>query len=174
MDVTPRKRARVITLSEHTYRLRERAENVGNCIEVNNQKELWTVSQKRKGNCGRKRKTASWTYACILRNIKVHPRTSRTDIQRDLLATVVNVALSAVKCTLFDLGRISRSPIKNSYLHLQCKKKTSLGLRNINHGIHKTGKRSNFFFLFFYIYSKYRNSLTLVKVCKNDEIYKIH
>ena len=61
MDITPRRRTRIVTLSQHTsMTVRDIAASVGvgkSSVSriVNQQNTLGTVSPKRKSKCGRKR-----------------------------------------------------------------------------------------------------------------------
>ncbi|XP_071034948.1 uncharacterized protein [Parasteatoda tepidariorum] len=121
MDISPRKRIRIVTLSQHTsMTVRDIAETVGvgkSSVSriIHMQKNLGTVSPKRKSKCGRKRKTTPRTDQFLLRNSKMHPLKTSTDLQRDLSATGVSIDASTVRRRLNEAGRIARKPIKNSY-----------------------------------------------------------
>lgn len=129
MDITPRKRTRIITLSQHTsmsVRHIVAAVGVGKSSVsriINQQKNFWTVSPKRQCKCGRKRKTTPRTDKFLVRNSKMHPRKTSTDLQSELLATGVCVDSSTVRRRLIEAGRFARKPISKQLLTPAMKKK---------------------------------------------------
>lgn len=81
-----------------------------------------TVFPKRKRNCERICKATPRKDEFISQNSKIHPGKSRTDLQRDLLVTGVNVASLTVRSTLIGAGRISKIPVKEQLLTPAMKK----------------------------------------------------
>ena len=130
MDITPSKRAKIVTLHEHTsMSQRKIAKTVGvskgSVYNILKQKqESGNVDIKRKGNCGRKRKTTKRDDISILRNSKLHPRKTSEDLKRDLDATGVHVSSSTVRRRLLKEGRRARKPKKKQLLTATMKKKT--------------------------------------------------
>ena len=51
---------------------------------IKQKKETGSVEVKRKGKCGRKRKTTPRDKAFLLRDSKLHPRKTSYDLQQDL------------------------------------------------------------------------------------------
>ena len=129
MDITPRKRGKIVTLHEHTSMShRKIAKTVGvskgSVYNILKQKqESGNVDIKRKGNCGRKRKTTKRDDISILRNSKLHPRKTSEDLKRDLDATVVHVSSSTVRRRLLKEGKRARKPKKKQLLTATMKKK---------------------------------------------------
>ena len=80
MDITPKKRTKILTLKEHCNKSnREIARIVGvNHTTVSRiikrQKEKGTTSPQRRGNCGRKRSTTPRDDKVLLRESKKNPR----------------------------------------------------------------------------------------------------
>ena len=91
MDITPRKRSRIITLTENTsMTVRQIAEVAGvgkSAVSkiIRNYRATGSFSPKRKEKCGRKRKTTPRSDTLLLRNSKIHPYKTSVDLQRDLL-----------------------------------------------------------------------------------------
>ena len=129
MDITPCKRTKIVTLSQHTsMTIRDIAAAVGvgkSSVSriINQQKNSGTVSPNRKGKCGRKRKTSPRTDKFLVRYSKMHPYKTSTDLQRELLATGVSVDSSTVRRRLIQSGRFARVPIKKQLLTPAMKKK---------------------------------------------------
>lgn len=90
---------------------------------INQQNKFGTLSPKRKSKCGRKRKTTPRTDKFLVRNSKMHPRKTSTDLQRELLATGVSVDSSTVRRRLIEAGRLARTPIRKQLLTPAMKKK---------------------------------------------------
>ena len=89
-DITPRKRNRILTLSEHcNYTQTAIANIVGVCQKplfriIEQQDATGSVTPRRKGKCGRKRKTTPKDDLVLLRNSKKDPRKTSFDLQKDL------------------------------------------------------------------------------------------
>ncbi|GIY59880.1 hypothetical protein CEXT_628121 [Caerostris extrusa] len=58
---------------------------------INHQTKFGTVLPKRKNKCGHKHKTTPWTVKFLVRNSKLHPLKTSTDLQIELLAAGVSV-----------------------------------------------------------------------------------
>ncbi|KAK9871192.1 hypothetical protein WA026_011473 [Henosepilachna vigintioctopunctata] len=110
MDITPRKRSKIIALYEHTsMTVRDIAEAVGvgkSSVSriLKTFEEGGSSSPKRKGNCGRKRKTSPRTDKLSIRNSKINPRKTSTDLRRDLMASGVEVSTSTMRKRLLELA----------------------------------------------------------------------
>ena len=131
-DITPRKRSKVIALKENTeMTVRDISmatglsrSSVSRLILAH--KRLGTVSPRRKGKCGRKRKTTVRDDMMLLRNSKKDPRKTSCDLQRDLLAAGIEVTSSTVRRRLLSVGRRARKPINKQLLTSAMKKKRLL------------------------------------------------
>uniref|UniRef100_A0A1B6C860 Paired domain-containing protein n=1 Tax=Clastoptera arizonana TaxID=38151 RepID=A0A1B6C860_9HEMI len=103
MDLTTRKRRKIVTLHEHTsLTQRQIAEQCGVSLgSVNNIIKLKNVTgsiyPKRKGFCGRKRKTTTKDDAILLKNSKLHPEKNSFDLKKDLEDAGVHIH----DCTVF-------------------------------------------------------------------------
>lgn len=129
MDITPKKRAKVIALKEHTsMTIRDIATAVGvgkSSVSriVRTFQDSGSLSPRRKGKCGRKRKTTPRTDKILIRNSKQHPKKTSTDLRRDLLDYGVDVSTSTVRKRLLDVGRKARKPRKKQLLTQKMMKK---------------------------------------------------
>ena len=80
MNITPRKRAKIVTLRDHTtMSQRKIAESVGVSIgsvssTLKQNIETGNVEVQRKERCGRKRKTTKRDDLILLRHSKINPR----------------------------------------------------------------------------------------------------
>jgi len=90
MDVTPKKRSKILTLSEHTSKTQR---DIAKTCGVNQStvsrilKLFWTngsITPYRKGCCGRKRITTPRDDKYILQESKIKPRKTSFDLSRDL------------------------------------------------------------------------------------------
>jgi hypothetical protein len=128
MDLTPRKRSKIIKLHEHTsLTQREIAEQcevrlgaVKKIIKLKNETD--SISPQRKGRCGRKRKTI-FKDVFLLRQSKIDPHKTSFDLQKDLAAAVFQVHDSIVCCRLVEVGQKAWKPIKKQLLTEVMKKK---------------------------------------------------
>ena len=129
MDVTPRKRAKVLALHQHTKKSQR---EIANCVGVSQptvhrlikkfqiEKDL---TPNRKGNCGRKKKTTPRTDAYLLRESKLNPRKTSFELQKDLVSAGTVVDSSTVRRRLLAVGRRARRPIKKQLLTSKMKQK---------------------------------------------------
>jgi transposase len=67
-------------------------------------KDSRSLSPNRKVKCGRKRKTTPLTDQLLLRNSRLRPTMTSKDIQRDLLASGIDIDSSTVWCMLPEFG----------------------------------------------------------------------
>lgn len=132
MDITPRKRAKIVALSENTdMSIRKIAEAVGvgkssvsRLIKL--QDDTGGVETSRKGRCGAKRKTTARDDALIRRISVLDPKKTSSDIKRDILSHGVDVDASTVRRRLLECGRRARRPVKKQLLTpLMMKKRLS-------------------------------------------------
>ena len=79
MNITPKKRAKIVTLRDHTtMSQRKIAESVGVSLGsvssiLKQKRETGNVEVQRKERCGRKRKTTKRDDLILLRNSKIKP-----------------------------------------------------------------------------------------------------
>ncbi|GFV80446.1 HTH_Tnp_Tc3_2 domain-containing protein [Trichonephila clavipes] len=91
MDVTPKKRSKVIALDEHTsMTMKYLATAVGvskSCVSkiLITFQYFGSSSPKRTGKCGDKRKTSSRNEKILIRSSKIRARRTSTDPRKDLL-----------------------------------------------------------------------------------------
>lgn len=129
MDITPKKRAKVIALKEHTsMTIRDIATAVGvgkSSVSriLRTFQDSGSLSPKRKGKCGRKRKTIPRTDKILIRNSKQNPRKTSTDLRRDLLDYGIEVSTSTVRKRLLEVGWKARKPKKKQFLTQKMMKK---------------------------------------------------
>lgn len=132
MDITPRKREKIITLSEHTsMSQRDIARTCGvsqGAVSkiVKLKKETGSVNVKRLGNCGRKRKTTPRDDSFLLRKSKLDPRKTSQDLQQDLAASGIVIHDSTVRRRLLENGRRAIRPQKKQLLTDRMKKQRLL------------------------------------------------
>ena len=132
MDLTPRKRAKIVALSKHAKKsVREIGKElgipkstVGRIVKRSNDYDDVTV--KRRGRCGRKRKTTARDDQMIIRNSVKNPRKTSVDFKRDLSDAGVNVDSSTIRRRLIERGRLARRPKKKQLL-TPIMKKTAVG-----------------------------------------------
>lgn len=130
MDVTPRKRSKIVSLSEHTSMTqRQIASECGVGLGTVNAilkqfKETGSFSPRRKGKCGRKRKTTATQDRLLVRKSKVNPKLTAVDLNRELAAHGTNLHVTTVRRRLLDAGRKARRPAKKQLLTpAMCKKR---------------------------------------------------
>ena len=122
MDITPRKRERIITLSEHTpMTQRDIAKEC--CVSlgavkriIKKKKETGSVEVQRNRKCERKRNTAPRDEAFLLRDSKLHPRKTSYDLQQDLEKAGVKIHDSTLRRRLLEEGRRAVRPHKKQLL----------------------------------------------------------
>ena len=66
--------------------------------------EIGFVVPRRKGKCGRKRKTMPKDEAIVLRNSKKYPRKSSFELQKGLVYSGVHVSSATVRHWLIETG----------------------------------------------------------------------
>lgn len=129
MDITPRKRTKIITLHDHTSKTyREIASTVGVSSAtvsrvIKLQKVFGSISPKRKGKCGRRRKTTRRDDVILLRESKRDPRKTSDSIAKDLKDRGIEVSSSTVRRRLLECGRRARRPLKKQLLTKPMKSK---------------------------------------------------
>ncbi|GFU18351.1 HTH_Tnp_Tc3_2 domain-containing protein [Trichonephila clavipes] len=133
MNITPRKRTKIVSLCQHTsMTVRDIAAAVGVVKSsvsriIDEQKNLVALSPKRKSKRGRKCKTKSRTDKFLVQNSTIHPYKTSRDLQRELLATNVNVDSSIVQRRLIEAGRFARKPIQKTVINT-CNEEKTFGL----------------------------------------------
>ena len=129
MDITPRKRAKIVTLRDHTtMSQRKIAESVGVSLgsvrSIYKQKrKTGNVEVQRKERCERKRKTTKRDDLILLRNSKINPRKTSEELKRDLDKRGVHVSSSTVRLRLLEKRRKARKPKRKQLLTAAMKKK---------------------------------------------------
>ena len=122
MDVSPRKRASILTLRENTEKTyREILKIVGVSIStisrsMKMKKETGSVTPKRKGKCGLKRKTTSRDDAYLIRESVKDPRKTSDAIKTTLGEKGIKLSSSTVRTRLLDVGRKAYRPVKKQLL----------------------------------------------------------
>ena len=103
MDITPRKRAKIVTLRDHTTMPQRKITksvgfSLGSVSSIFKQKrETGNVEVQRKGRYGRKRKTTKRDDLTLLRNRKINSRKTSEELKRDLDKSGVHVSSSTVR-----------------------------------------------------------------------------
>lgn len=139
MDITPRKREKIITLSEHTSMTqRDIASECSVSLGVVNKlikqkRETGSVEVQRKGKCGRKRKTTSRDESFILRNSKLNPKKTSYDLQQDLEKAGVKIHDSTIRRRLLEGGRKAVRPQKKQLLTEAMMKKRLIWAKKYAH-----------------------------------------
>ena len=124
MDLTQRKRAQIVALSNYAKKsVRDIGKKLGMikatvCRIVKRSKDNGDVTIQRNGSCGRKRKITPRNDQMIMRNSIKHPRKTRVDLKRDLSTAGVNVDSSTIRRRLIERGRIAWRPMKKQNLTL--------------------------------------------------------
>ena len=122
MDVSPRKRASILTLRENTEKTyREISKIVGVSIStirriMKMKKETGSVTPKRKGKCGRKRKTTPKDDAYLIRESVKDPRKTSDAIKTTLGEKEIEISSSTVRRRLLEVGRKAYRPVKKQLL----------------------------------------------------------
>lgn len=129
MDITPRKRQAIVTLSENTSLTQREIANkcgvsqsaVSKIVKL--KKTLGSFSPQRIGKCGRKRATTARDDVFLLRQSKIDPTKNSFDLQKDLAARGTQIHDSTVRRRLLEGGRPARRPVKKQLLTEVMKKK---------------------------------------------------
>ena len=122
MDVSPRKRASILTLRENTEKTyQEISKIVGVSIStisriMKMKKETGSVTPKRKGTCGRKRKTTPRDDAYLIRESVKDPRKTSDAIKTTLGEKGIEISSSTVRRRLLEVGRKAYRPVKKQLL----------------------------------------------------------
>jgi len=102
-DTTPKKRSSIVTLHQHCQKSsRDIAETVGAIQStvsrvIKQFKATGSFTPNRKGKCGRKRKTTPKGNAYLMRNSKINPRKTSSDLQTDLKHSGVKISASLLR-----------------------------------------------------------------------------
>lgn len=129
MDITPRKRTKIVTLHEHTDKTyREIAAVVGVSLAtvsrvIKLKQETGSFSPKRKGKCGRKKKTSPRDDAYLLRQSRKDPRKTSDALNTDLKELGIQISSSTVRRRLIAVERFARRPLKKQLLTKTMKEK---------------------------------------------------
>ena len=115
-------------------------------------KETGNVEIRRKGKCGRKRKTTKRNDAKLLRDSKRNPRKTSKELKRDLDESSVQISLSTIRRQLLAQGRKARKSKKKQLLTTAMKKRYNWAKKNTKTGLKLIGakfffKRKSFFCL---------------------------
>ena len=111
MYITPRKRAKIVTLRDHTtMSQRKIAESVGVSLRsvssiLKQKRETGNVEAQRKGRCVRKRKTTERNDLTLLCNSKINPQKTSKELKKDLDESGVHMSSSTVRRQLLEKGR---------------------------------------------------------------------
>ena len=122
MDISPRKRASILTLRENTEKTyREISKIVGVSIStisriVKMKRETGSVTLKRKGKFGRKRKTTPKDDAYLIRESVKDPRKTSDAIKTTLGEKGIKISSSTVRRRLLEVGRKAYRPVKKQLL----------------------------------------------------------
>lgn len=128
-DITPKKRASILTLHEHcqaSSRDIAKLYKVGQTTVariIRQFKDTGSLTPKRKGKCGRKRKSTPKDDAYLLRKSKLDPRKTSSDLQKDLASAGVKISASLVRRRLVFAGRRARRPQMKQLLTQKMQKK---------------------------------------------------
>ena len=132
MDVSPRKRSRIVTLHQFTtMSQRSIAAEVGInqssvCRIVAHLKKSGKLSPTRKGKCGRKRKMTKREERMLLSENKRRP--FMTSIQHKS-SLALDVSTRTVRRVLQKNGRVSKRPVKKQLLTSEMKRKRLIWAR---------------------------------------------
>ncbi|XP_069951387.1 transposable element Tc1 transposase [Cherax quadricarinatus] len=128
MDVTPVKRASIVTLRNANLSVRQIAKNlnlakstVGRILKRAD--DTGDCGTLRQGRCGRKRKTTPHDDKVIIRCSVNDPKKTSKDLQRDLASAGIIVDSSTIRRRLLEAGRIARKPGKKKLLTFAMKEK---------------------------------------------------
>ena len=139
MDVSPRKHALILTLRENTKKTyREISKIVGFSIStisriMKMKKETGSITSKRNGNCGRKRKTTPRDDAYLIWESVKDSRKISDAIKTTLGEKGIEISSSTVRRRLLEIGRKAYRPVKKQLLTKTMKtKRYKLGLKYKN------------------------------------------
>lgn len=129
MDLTVKVREKIITLSKYSSMTQRQIAqecqvslaSVNKFVRLSS-KNLST-SPKRKGKCGRKRKTSPRDDKMLLKNSIINPTKTSTELNTDLQYAGINIDPSTVRRRLLEFGRTARRPYKKQLLTTKMKAK---------------------------------------------------
>ena len=145
MDVTPRKRTKIFTLFEHSEKSQGEIATIVGVSQrsvsriIKQGVTTGSLSPKRKGNCGRKRKTTPRDDLFLIRQSKLAPQKTSHDLQKDLARAGVRVSSSTVRRRLLKVGRKAHRPVKNNFWQRKWRLNDCYGQTSIGTGQRKTG-----------------------------------
>ena len=126
---SPRKRNHILTLSEHCNYTQTAIANIVGVSQksvpriIKQQDVTGSVTPRRKGKSGRKRKTTLKEDLILLWNSKKDPRKTSFDLQKDLASAGVRISSSTEKRRRLEAGRKAKKPLKTHLLTKRMKKK---------------------------------------------------
>lgn len=129
MDISPKKRSKIITLREHTTKtLQDIADECNVSLSsvkriLRLRKETGSVEVQRTGKCGRKKKTSTSEDRLLVRKSVANPKLSAVDLARDLKEGGKDVHVTTVRRRLLAAGLRARRPPKKQLLTAAMKKK---------------------------------------------------
>ena len=127
--ITPKERASILSLHEHCQASTGEIPKLCNIGQtavariIMQFKETESLTPKRKGKCGQKRKTTAKDHAYLLRKSKLDPKKGSSDLQKDMSAAGVEICASLVRKRLALIGIKAPRPQKKQLLTLEMKKK---------------------------------------------------
>ena len=120
-DITPKKRACILTLHEHCQ---ASTKDIAKLYNVNQFSVARIIRQfKETESLSLKRKTTAKDDAYLLRKSKLDPRKTSSDLQKDLSAAGVEISESLVRRRLVFASRKATRPQKKQLLTVHTKKK---------------------------------------------------
>ena len=138
MDITPRKRSQIVTLSVYCHKTQREIAKICKvsqravCNILKLKKFTGFVSPKRRGRCGRKRKTSARDDRKILSESVKYPRKTSDQINQSV-TLMNNVSARTIRRRLFSCGRIARRPVKKQLLTAAMMKKRLQWARQYQH-----------------------------------------
>jgi len=135
MDITPRKRTKIVTLREHTAKtLQEIAAECNVSLSsvkriLNKKKTEGHVDVERKGKCGRKRKLDAKESRLIVRKSIANPRLTAVDLARDVKSGGTDVHVTTIRRRLLEAGLRAQRPVVRQLLTKRMKKKRLMWAR---------------------------------------------
>lgn len=129
MDITPKKRSKIVTLALFCQKSQRdiaktckvSQKTVSNVIRL--YKSTGSVSPRRLGKCGRKRKTTRRDDRRLLQESIRFPKKTSSQLKRDLPQIAGAISSRTVRRRLWDAGRPARRPIKKQLLTQVMKRK---------------------------------------------------
>ena len=128
MDIPLEIRSKIVTLSEYTNLSQRKIASecsvsvgaVNNILKLH--KSTGSIRPRRKGKCGRKKKTSARDDAMIIRMSKFNPRKTSHELKVDIEGAGVCIDSSTVSRRLLAVGRKARRPVKKPVLTDKMKK----------------------------------------------------